>query len=196
MVRVAGRDPRALSDEEKRRTFGIVPQASQLFSGTVLENLTLKGEGVPESAVIEAAKISGADAFIHALPNGYQTVLRGSGGGLGVQLSAGQEQLLTLTRALVSRPSVLLFDEATSFADGATEAALRKALRATVLNRGTAVLSIAHRLSTAREADRVVVIDHGRIVEVGAPQDLVARGGRFAALLQLEAAGWDWRATN
>ncbi|MGZ5634122.1 MAG: ABC transporter ATP-binding protein [Burkholderiales bacterium] len=195
-VRVAGRNPRALSDEDKRRAFGIVPQASQLFSGTVLENLTLKGEGVPESAVIEAAKISGADAFIRALPNGYQTVLRGSGGGLGVQLSAGQEQLLTLTRALVSRPSVLLFDEATSFADGATEAALRKALRATVLNRGTAVLSIAHRLSTAREADRVVVIDHGRIVEDGAPQDLVARGGRFAALLQLEAAGWDWRAAN
>jgi ABC-type multidrug transport system fused ATPase/permease subunit len=171
-----------------------VPQASQLFSGTVLENLTLKGEGVTESAVVEAATISGADAFISALPNGYGTLLRGSGGGLGVQLSAGQEQLLTLTRALVSRPAVLLFDEATSFADGASEAALRKALRATLLNRGTAVLSIAHRLSTAREADRVVVIEHGRIVEDGAPADLVARGGRFAALLELEAAGWDWRA--
>ncbi len=195
-VRVAGRNPRALSDNEKRQTFGIVPQASQLFGGTVLENLTLKDEGLSESAVIEAAAISGADAFIRSLPNGYRTVLRGSGGGLGVQLSAGQEQLLMLTRALVARPSVLLFDEATSFIDGASEAALREALRSTVLKRGAAVLTIAHRLATAREADRVVVIDHGRIVENGAPAELVARGGRFAALLELEAAGWDWRAAN
>ena len=195
-VRVAGRDPRALPDDEKRLTFGIVPQAAQLFSGTVLENLTLKDETVTEVAVREAAAISGADAFIRALPNGYHTVLRGSGGGLGVQLSAGQEQLLTLTRALVSRPSVLLFDEATSFLDGAGEAALREALRSTVLKRGAAVLTVAHRLATAREAHRVVVIDHGRIVEDGAPADLVARGGRFAALLELEAAGWDWRAAN
>jgi ATP-binding cassette subfamily B multidrug efflux pump len=195
-VRVAGHSPRALSDDEKRLAFGIVPQASQLFSGTVLENLTLNDEKVAQSAVIEAATISGADAFIRSLPNGYQTVLRGSGGGLGVQLSAGQEQLLTLTRALVSRPSVLLFDEATSFIDGASEAALREALRATVLKRGASVLTIAHRLATAREAHRVVVIDHGRIVETGAPADLVARGGRFAALLELEAAGWDWRTAS
>jgi ATP-binding cassette subfamily B protein len=79
--------------------------------------------------------------------------------------------------------------------DGATEAALRAALRSTALTRGTAVLTVAHRLATAREADRVVVIDHGRIVEDGAPSDLVARGGRFAALLELEAAGWDWRSS-
>ncbi len=195
-VRVAGHDPRALPDDEKRLTFGIVPQAAQLFSGTVLENLTLKDATVTQAAVREAAAISGADAFIRALPDGYHTVLRGSGGGLGVQLSAGQEQLLTLTRALVSRPAVLLFDEATSFLDGAGEAALREALRATVLKRGAAVLTVAHRLATAREAHRVVVIDHGRIVEDGAPADLVARGGRFAALLELEAAGWDWRAAN
>ena len=92
-VRVAGHNPRALADEEKRAAFGIVPQASQLFSGTVLENLTLNDETVAQSAVIEAATISGADAFIRSLPNSYQTVLRGSGQGLGVQLSAGQEQL-------------------------------------------------------------------------------------------------------
>ena len=195
-VRVAGHNPRALADEEKRAAFGIVPQASQLFSGTVLENLTLNDETVAQSAVIEAATISGADAFIRSLPNSYQTVLRGSGQGLGVQLSAGQEQLLTLTRALVSRPSVLLFDEATSLLDGASEAALREALRSTVLNRGAAMLTVAHRLSTAREAHRVVVIDHGRIVENGAPADLIARRGRFAALLELEAAGWDWRAAG
>jgi ATP-binding cassette, subfamily B, multidrug efflux pump len=195
-LRVGGHSPRALSDEEKRRVLGIVPQSSQLFSGTVLENLTLKDERVPESAAIEAAKITGADAFIRALPDGYRTLLRGAGRGLGVQLSAGQEQLLTLTRALVARPAVLLFDEATSSVDGASEAMLLEALRSTVLTRGTAVLTVAHRLSTAKAADRVLVIDRGRIVEDGAPADLVARGRRFAALLELEAAGWDWREGN
>ena len=195
-VRVAGHDPRALLDEAKRGVFGIVPQSAQLFSGTVLDNLSLNDASVTESAVKEAASISGADAFIQTLPNGYQTLLRGAGGGLGVQLSAGQEQLLTLTRALVSRPPVLLFDEATSYLDSASEAALREALRNTVLSRGAAVLTVAHRLATAREAHRVIVIDHGRIVEEGAPANLIARGGRFAALLELEAAGWDWQAEN
>lgn len=193
-VRVAGLNPRELSDEEKRKVLGVVPQASQIFSGTVIENLTLKDEAIPESDVIDAAKISGADTFIAGLPHGYRTVLRGSGRGTGVQLSAGQEQLLTLTRALVSRPAVLLFDEATSFIDAASEAALRNALHEAVLNRGTAVLTVAHRLSMAREAHRVIVIDDGRIIEEGTPADLVARGGRFAALLELEAAGWDWEA--
>jgi ATP-binding cassette subfamily B protein len=192
-VRVDGRNPCVLSDEERSTSIGVVPQVAQLFSGTVLENLTLKDERVLQSSVIEAAQISGAERFIRALPDGYHTQLRGTGRGRGMQLSAGQEQLLTLTRALVARPSVLLFDEATSFVDGASEAALREALRNTVLARGTAVLTIAHRLATAREADRVVLIDQGRIVEDGAPADLIARGGRFAALLELEAAGWDWR---
>jgi ATP-binding cassette subfamily B protein len=193
-LRVAGRSPRALSDDEKPRVFGIVPQATQIFGGTVLDNLTLDDARVPESAVHEAARITGAHAFIAALPDGYRTVLRGAGGGAGVQLSAGQQQLLALTRALVRRPSVLLFDEATSFMDGASEAALRDALRATALAAGAAVLTVAHRLATAHEADRVVLMDAGRIVEEGAPDDLIASGGRFAALAELEAAGWDWRA--
>lgn len=192
-VRIAGRTPQSLSDDERRTALAIVPQASQLFSGTVLENLTLKDASVPEVAVLEAAQLSGADAFIRTLPQGYQTVLRGSGRGKGVQLSAGQEQLLALTRALVWCPAVLLLDEATSAVDGATEAAFRDALRRSILSQGTAVLTVAHRLTTAREADRVVVLDGGRIVEEGMPNELLARAGRFAALLELEAAGWDWR---
>jgi ATP-binding cassette subfamily B protein len=158
-----------------------------------VENLTLSDAAVSEAEAVTAAKISGADTFIRALSDGYQTQLRGSGGGKGVRLSAGQEQLLSLARALVAKPAVLLLDEATSAVDGASEATLREALRNQVLPAGTAVLTVAHRLATAREAERVVVIDRGRIVEEGPPAQLVARGGRFAALLELEAAGWDWR---
>ncbi len=190
---MAGYELRSLSDEERRSVLGIVPQTSQLFSGSVMENLTLRDPTVTEAAALAAAEISGADAFIHTLPQGYETRLRGSGGGSGVQLSAGQEQLIALTRALVGRPLVLLFDEATSAMDGASEAALREALRLNVLSSGTAVLTVAHRLATARESDRIVVIDHGRVIEEGAPADLILEDGRFAAMLELEAAGWDWR---
>jgi ATP-binding cassette, subfamily B, multidrug efflux pump len=192
-VRVAGRDPAALTESERRAIVGVVPQVVQLFSGTVAENITLADAAISDDAVLEAAEIAGADAFIRALPLGYQTLLSGSGGGTGTQLSAGQQQLLVLARALVRRPSVLLLDEATAAIDGVSDAAFRAALRRSVLPSGCAVLTVAHRLSTAVEADRVIVLDKGAIVEEGAPDDLVGRGGRFAALLELEAAGWDWR---
>jgi len=109
------------------------------------------------------------------------------------QLSAGQRQLLALARALVNRPAVLLLDEATAVVDGASDAAFRAALRERVLPTGTAVLSVAHRLATAREADRVVVMAAGRVIEQGTPAELLAAGGRFADLVALEEAGWDWQ---
>lgn len=192
-VRVGGYDPRALSDVERRRVIGIVPQVSQLFTGTVFENPTLKDERVTESMVVTAAKLSGADMFIHALQDGYRTVLRGAGKGQGVQFSAGQEQLLALTRALVLQPDVLLMDEATSLLDSASEAALRDALRSRVLAQGASVLTVAHKLTSAREADRVIVLEHGRVIEEGTPTELLSRDSRFAALVELERAGWDWR---
>ena len=192
-VRIAGRDPARLTEAERRKLLGVVPQVVQLFSGTVFENLTLADSSVPEAAVREAARIAGADAFVRALPMGYATALSSQSGGRGTQISAGQQQLLALARALVHRPTVLLLDEATAAIDSVSDATFRAALRESVLTRGCAVLTIAHRLSTAAEADRVVVLDNGRIVEEGAPSDLAARPGRFAALLELEAAGWDWR---
>jgi len=192
-VRVASRDPRALTESERRRVLGVVPQVVQLFSGTVFENLTLRDGSVPEDAVLEAAKVAGADAFVRALPQGYQTLLVGSSGGSGTPLSAGQQQLLALARALVHEPAVLLLDEATAAIDSVSDAAFRAALRESVLPGGCAVLTVAHRLSTAVEADRVIVLDKGYVVEEGTPGDLANRGGRFAALLELEAAGWDWR---
>jgi ATP-binding cassette subfamily B protein len=192
-VRVAGHEPGVLAEAERRRVLGVVPQTVQLFSGTVFENLTLGDTTVPEEAVLDAARIAGADAFIRALPQGYRTPLSGDSGGLGQKISAGQQQLIALARALVHRPAVLLLDEATAAVDATSDAAFRAALRASVLARGCAVLTVAHRLSSALESDRVVVLDRGRIVEEGSPADLSRAGGRFAALLELEAAGWDWR---
>ena len=166
----------------------VVPQVAQLSSGTVFDNLTLGDESVSRDAAQRAAAIAGADSFIQMLPNGYDTLL-----GRGVDLSGGQRQLLALARALVWDPKVLLLDEATAAIDSASEAAFRAALRTSVSSHGRAVLTVAHRLSTAREADRVLVMEDGRIVEEGPPEELVLHRGRFGALLELEAAGWDWR---
>lgn len=195
-MRVAGVDPRALDEEQRRGVIGVVPQQVQLFSGTVRDNLALDDDSVADDAVRRAAQIAGVDAFIRSLPDGYETRLAGAGGGEGARLSAGQRQLLALARPLVWRPPVLLLDEATSAVDGASDAAFRGALRTEARSRGIAVLSVAHRLSTAREADRVVLFEAGEIVEQGPPEELVRRGGRFAALLELEEAGWDWRETD
>jgi ATP-binding cassette subfamily B protein len=187
-VRVAGTDPTGLPDEARRRTLGVVLQVVQLFRGTVFDNLTLGDRSVSREAVQRAATIAGADVFIQALPQGYDTLL-----GSGMQLSAGQRQLLALTRALVWDPAVLLLDEATAAVDSASEAAFRAALHTAVLGCGRAVLTVAHRLATAQDADRVLVLEAGQIVEAGTPEELIRRGGRFAALLELEAAGWDWQ---
>lgn len=191
-VRVAGQDPRALSEADRRLALGFVPQAVQLFTGTVHDNLTLCDERFDREQVRSAAVLAGADAFLRALPDGYDTVLSDSARGAGVQLSAGQRQLLALARALVGTPTALLLDEATAAIDGASEAAFRAALRERVQATGTAVLTVAHKLATAREADHVVVLDCGRIVEQGPPAQLLAADGRFTALAALDAAGWDW----
>ncbi len=192
-VSVDGRDPRSLSDEERRGMVAVVPQQVQLFSATVRENLTLGDPAVTSAAMERAVALAGASTLVESLPQGYDTPLRGAGRGAGVQLSAGQRQLLALARALVWDPAVLLLDEATVAIDSASDAALWAALRADVRGQRRAVLTVAHRLATARAADRVIVLDAGEVIEEGPPDDLIRRGGRFAALVELEAAGWDWR---
>lgn len=192
-VSVAGRDPRALADDERRGVVAVVPQQVQLFAGTVRDNLTLGDPTVDQPAIERAVTLAGATEIVAALPQGYDTPLRGAGRGEGVQLSAGQRQLLALARALVWDPAVLLLDEATVALDNASDAAFRAALRADTRGQRRAVLTVAHRLATARSADRVIVLDAGRIVEEGPPHELIRRGGRFAALVELEAAGWDWQ---
>ncbi len=191
-VCVDGRDPRGLTEDERRATLGVVPQTVQLFSGSLRDNLTLFDARVPDHRLTDAAAIAGLQQVYDGLSARLDTPLTGGGGGTGLALSAGQRQLVALARALVAEPAVLLLDEATAAIDGASDAAFRAALRRTALDRGTAVLTVAHRISTARDADRVIVLDAGRIVEDGPPDTLIRAGGRFAALVQLEEAGWDW----
>jgi ATP-binding cassette subfamily B protein len=195
-VRVLGEDPTAIDQDERRRLMSVVPQSVHLFSGSILDNVTLRDESVCGTDVTRVLRMVGLDAVIESLPDAYATQLGGLGRGHGVQLSAGQQQLIALARALVWQPYVILLDEATASVDNASDAAFRAALRAAVREQGTAVLTIAHRLATAREADRVIVLERGRIVEQGTPDQLVADGGHFATLLQLEASGWDWRSVG
>jgi ATP-binding cassette, subfamily B, multidrug efflux pump len=195
-VRTLGVDPRALAMDERRGLMGIVPQTVHLFGGSIVENLTLRDPLVHMEQVHAAMRVVGLDAFVESLPDGYSTQLGGAGRGLGTQLSAGQQQLLALARALVWNPRLILLDEATSTVDSASDAAFRRALEVLVREQGKGVLTIAHRLATAREADRVIVLEHGWIIEQGPPDELVHQGGRFAGMLELEASGWDWNYRN
>ncbi|MGW4647407.1 ABC transporter ATP-binding protein [Kitasatospora sp. NPDC004289] len=177
-VRLDGVDLRDLPTEELRRGVVMVTQESFLFSGTVAENIAIGRPGATRAEVEQAAREIGAHEFIAALPDGYDTDVRKRGG----RISAGQRQLVAFARALLADPAVLILDEATSSLDVPGEQAVQQAMR-TVLAGRTAVI-IAHRLSTVEIADRVLVLDQGRIVEDGTPATLISGQGRFADLHQ------------
>lgn len=197
-VRTAGVDPRLLADEERRQIVGVVPQTVYLFAGTVWENLTMRDPMAPPDAVHRAARVARVDDFVSALSEGYDSRLRGTGRGQGIQLSEGQQQLVSLARALVWDPVLLLLDEATAAVDNLSESEFRAGLRTALQGddgRQRAVITVAHRLSTAREADRVLVLEAGRLIEEGPPEELLRGQTKFAALVELEAAGWDWQSS-
>ncbi|MFE9939515.1 ABC transporter ATP-binding protein [Streptomyces hirsutus] len=175
-VLLDGVDLRDLSGPELRRGVVMVTQEAFLFSGTVAENIALGRPEAGRAEIEQAAKEIGAHDFISSLPDGYDTDVRKRGG----RISAGQRQLVAFARALLADPAVLILDEATSSLDIPGERAVQRAM-ATVLRGRTAVV-IAHRLSTVEIADRVLVMEHGRIVEDGTPAELVAGTGRFAGL--------------
>lgn len=195
-ILVAGRHPRGYREDERRRIVGVVTQNVQLFSGSLRDNLTLGDASIGDDAIGRVVSLSGLEPLLAALPDRLDTLLAGSGRGAGTVLSAGQRQLVALARALVAEPQVLLLDEATAAVDAKSDAAFRAALARTAWARGCAVLTVAHRISTARDADRVVVMEAGRIVEEGAPGELISRAGRFAALAALDEAGWEWSGTT
>ncbi|MFJ4187786.1 ABC transporter ATP-binding protein [Kitasatospora sp. NPDC089509] len=175
-IRLDGVDLRELATPELRRGVVMVTQESFLFSGTVAENIAIGRPGATRAEVEQAARDIGAYDFIAALPDGFDTDVRKRGG----RISAGQRQLVAFARALLADPAVLILDEATSSLDVPGEQAVQRAMR-TVLAGRTAVI-IAHRLSTVEIADRVLVMDLGRIVEDGSPERLIGGEGRFATL--------------
>jgi ATP-binding cassette subfamily B protein len=175
-VLLDGVDLRDLAVPELRRGVVMVTQEAFLFSGTVADNIAIGRPDATRAEIEQAAKEIGAHDFISALPDGYDTDVRKRGG----RISAGQRQLVAFARALLADPAVLILDEATSSLDVPGERAVQRAM-ATVLKGRTAVV-IAHRLSTVEIADRVLVMEHGRIVEDGEPGELIAGTGRFADL--------------
>lgn len=180
-VRIDGVDVRQLADVQLRREVLMLTQEVFLFSASILENIRMGNPQASDEQVKTAAKAVGADAFIERLREGYESQL-GRGG---ITLSAGQRQLVSFARVFLANPRVLILDEATASLDIPSERAVQAALR-TVLA-GRTALVIAHRLSTVLGADRVLVIHEGSVVEDGSPQQLIASGGRFAAMY----ASWD-----
>ncbi|SOC47304.1 ABC-type multidrug transport system, ATPase and permease component [Blastococcus aggregatus] len=177
-VRLDGVPLHRLSDADLRRAVVMVTQESFLFSGTVADNIAFGRPGADRAQIEGAARAIGAHAFITALPEGYDTEVDKRGG----RLSAGQRQLVGFARAFLADPAVLILDEATSSLDVPSERLVQHALRTLLADR--TALIIAHRLSTVEIADRVLVMEGGRIVEDGSPAELVAGTGRFAALHQ------------
>lgn len=169
-------DLRDLGTAELRRGVVMVTQEAFLFSGTVAENIAIGRPEASREEIERAAKAIGAHDFITALPDGYDTDVRKRGG----RISAGQRQLVAFARALLADPAVLILDEATSSLDIPGERAVQRAMH-TVLRGRTAVV-IAHRLSTVEIADRVLVMEHGRIAEDGTPDQLICGTGAFADL--------------
>jgi ATP-binding cassette subfamily B protein len=180
-VRLDDVDLRDLHPKDLRRAIVMVTQEAYLFSGSVADNIALGKPDATREEIMRAAEAVGADDFIRGLPNGYDTDVNKRGG----RVSAGQRQLISFARAFLANPSVLILDEATSSLDIPSERLVQQALQTLLADR-TAVI-IAHRLSTVAIADRVLVMEHGRIVEDGSPDDLIGGTGRFA---QLHAA---WR---
>lgn len=172
-IYIDGINSKDYTRDSLRKVFGIVLQDTYLFSGTVKENIRYGRPDALEEEVIRAAKLANAHGFITRLPRGYETILEESGG----NLSQGEKQLLTIARAILAKPSILILDEATSNVDTRTELKIQEAMAEIMKNRTTFI--IAHRLSTIRDADRIMVVEDGAIVEEGSHKELMDIKGRY-----------------
>ena len=182
-ITVDGVDITQIKRGELRRTFGMVLQDTWLFNGTIRDNIAYGREGATEEEIMRAAKAANADHFIRTLPEGYNTVLNEEA----TNISQGQKQLLTIARAFLADPEILILDEATSSVDTRTEIQIQKAMGE--LMHGRTSFVIAHRLSTIRDADLILVMNHGSIIEKGTHEELLAKGGFYADLYNSQFTG-------
>ncbi|WP_287811243.1 type I secretion system permease/ATPase [Pseudomonas sp.] len=182
-IRIDGMDLAMVDCGSLRRQIGVVLQDNRLFQRSIRDNIALADPGAPLEAIVQAAKLSGAHEFILQLPQGYDT----SVGEQGASLSGGQRQRIAIARALMGDPRILVFDEATSALDYESERIVQDNMRS--ICRGRTVIIIAHRLSAVRDADRIVVMDRGAIVEEGSHQALIDAGGQYARLRCLQQGG-------
>jgi ATP-binding cassette subfamily B protein len=181
-ITVDGIDSREMSRNELRSTFGMVLQDTWLFHGTIRENIAYGREDVTEEEIVEAAKAAHVDHFVRTLPDGYDTILDDDA----TNVSQGEKQLLTIARAFLADRRILILDEATSSVDTRTEILIQRAMSKLMLGRTSFV--IAHRLSTIRDAHTILVMDHGRIVEQGTHEALLARHGFYFDLYDSQFA--------
>jgi ATP-binding cassette subfamily B multidrug efflux pump len=184
-ILIDGVDTRQVSREGVRRCFGMVLQDTWLFEGTIYDNIAYGADGATQAQVEAAAKASWADHFIRTLPDGYQSKLAEQG----ENISTGERQLLTIARAFLADPAVLILDEATSSVDTRTEVLIQRAMAELRRNRTSFI--IAHRLSTIRNADVILVMDKGSIVEQGSHEELMASRGFYFDLYESQFSSAD-----
>ncbi len=182
-VKINGTDIRDLTQASLRQHIGIVPQDTVLFNDTILYNIAYGNPAASQDEIVQAAKAARIHDFVMGLPDGYQTQV----GERGLKLSGGEKQRVAIARTLLKNPPILILDEATSALDTRTERAIQEELGQIAKDRTT--LIIAHRLSTVVDADEIIVLDHGRVLEAGSHRELMQRGGRYAQMWALQQAG-------
>jgi ATP-binding cassette subfamily B protein len=182
-ITIDGVDTRALKRGDLRGIFGMVLQDTWLFNGTIRDNIAYGRAGATEEEIVRAAKAAHADHFIRTLPDGYRTILNEEAS----NISQGQKQLLTIARAILADPTILILDEATSSVDTRTEVHIQKAM--TELMKGRTSFVIAHRLSTIRDANLILVMNNGRVIEKGNHHELLAQDGFYADLYNSQFTG-------
>jgi ABC-type multidrug transport system fused ATPase/permease subunit len=182
-IEVDGVDLRRIARESWLEHLAVVTQEPFLFAGTIRDNIAYGRPGASEADLREAARVAHVDEFLDRLPAGLDTDV----GDAGTLLSGGQRQRITIARAVLKNPEVLIFDEATSALDAKSERLVQEAIDGLLAGRTTFV--IAHRLSTVRHADKILVLEHGTVAEIGTHDELLARGGRYAELMSHQSEG-------